>query len=765
MIRWPDLSRFNADAVIFNGRHGVRVDGVRPDILAALKAETVTPDGIILLPDGQHLNSQILTDAFPGFGANDIKEIADLSEVAVLVTPVVEAKPVDEDASQKPKIDDVGEKIGGARKDFAKRALNISDAKGMNSTERDSLVTIQNIWPFSIRESLDDGMEPGVVQYILSSRKTLEPYSAFRKINAYENYPEEEVLKHYIDLISALRDNIVGVTTMMGLAEGIAAYYRDPRFDAAKAWAESAPSYIFTSQSWRWLANTYVNQIDGEGRRIGGYVEQPRNWQRKHAYLSDPENAEYAISKLLPTRRSKEDKAENDIEKRVARPHLDSLVDDYLDGGDHEAQELIDRFGFKGIEFGNWLPQDERQRVVNHAVAAFSAMADVLEIPESAISLGGELSIAFGARGTGGKRAPMAHYEPLRRVMNLTRLSGAGSIAHEYGHALDNMMGTKERWVGFNSDSAVNQTMTSIKHEMGTARALEKYVEDKMALIEQHSNWTMTWARSLVLDASTSSLIECGISGFKDGDAESNARVLSDVISVDSLQNLVPALPLDAVIEARRMRDEAAPKSPLLPYLLKTLMEGEAYSSAINNARYDEFEVFEVAHNRCGTVGIKLRDFYRSSSKSAHWQFQANVRTAIKNAVSIIWTMIPAWRRRIIASGEVTAPSRFFEDAKKIDEGRAKPYWSADIELFARAFEQFVHYELLNKGKRSEYLVHSVQSPDSKGSETGQPSAYPCERDRLVIRAAMREGVIPALHVALGVESLADEASTLSSGV
>jgi FtsZ-binding cell division protein ZapB len=39
----------------------------------------------------------------------------------------------------------------------------------------------------------------------------------------------------------------------------------------------------------------------------------------------------------------------------------------------------------------------------------------------------------------GGKAA--AHYEPGRRVINLTKLSGAGTLAHEYGHALDHYLG------------------------------------------------------------------------------------------------------------------------------------------------------------------------------------------------------------------------------------------------------------------------------------------------------------------------------------
>lgn len=46
-----------------------------------------------------------------------------------------------------------------------------------------------------------------------------------------------------------------------------------------------------------------------------------------------------------------------------------------------------------------------------------------------------DLAIAFGARGRNGKAA--AHYEPLRRVINLTKTMGAGSLAHEWFHAID----------------------------------------------------------------------------------------------------------------------------------------------------------------------------------------------------------------------------------------------------------------------------------------------------------------------------------------
>ncbi|MFW8637497.1 LPD38 domain-containing protein [Cribrihabitans pelagius] len=56
-------------------------------------------------------------------------------------------------------------------------------------------------------------------------------------------------------------------------------------------------------------------------------------------------------------------------------------------------------------------------------------------MPPKALSLNGELGLAFGARGSGRKAA--AHYEPGEVVINLTKGQGAGSLAHEWWHAMD----------------------------------------------------------------------------------------------------------------------------------------------------------------------------------------------------------------------------------------------------------------------------------------------------------------------------------------
>ena len=76
------------------------------------------------------------------------------------------------------------------------------------------------------------------------------------------------------------------------------------------------------------------------------------------------------------------------------------------------------------------------------AYEAFCDLADALEISREDIGLTGletgALGIAFGARGHGNA---LAHYEPGREVINLTKLRGAGSLAHEWGHAFDDFLG------------------------------------------------------------------------------------------------------------------------------------------------------------------------------------------------------------------------------------------------------------------------------------------------------------------------------------
>ncbi len=112
---------------------------------------------------------------------------------------------------------------------------------------------------------------------------------------------------------------------------------------------------------------------------------------------------------------------------------------DHRGGRDVDPSEFIDVFKFAGVQFGKWLPQDERQKVMNLAFDGLMDLAWVMGVPPGAIGFGKRISVAFGARGGGGTKS--AHYEAEERIFNFTRFSGAGNVAHEWAHAYDHVAG------------------------------------------------------------------------------------------------------------------------------------------------------------------------------------------------------------------------------------------------------------------------------------------------------------------------------------
>lgn len=115
---------------------------------------------------------------------------------------------------------------------------------------------------------------------------------------------------------------------------------------------------------------------------------------------------------------------------------------DYRHGHNIVGDDFLNAFKIRGGEFGNYTNDKDRQANLNMAYEAFCDLADALEISREDIGLvgleTGALGIAFGARGHGNA---LAHYEPGREVINLTKLRGAGSLAHEWGHAFDDFLG------------------------------------------------------------------------------------------------------------------------------------------------------------------------------------------------------------------------------------------------------------------------------------------------------------------------------------
>ncbi|EGG5220012.1 hypothetical protein HJ628_004671, partial [Salmonella enterica] len=143
-----------------------------------------------------------------------------------------------------------------------------------------------------------------------------------------------------------------------------------------------------------------LRNISGSG---AGYSEKAASLKRKIAARMNTNDA-FAFNRLMDSRFANERERGIAIAERVAAT---------LEPEQNVTPEKFsDAFGFRGVQFGNYVEGPRRQSDLNRAYDSLMDMADVLKVPAKALSLNGRLGLAFGARGKGGKNAAAAHYEP-----------------------------------------------------------------------------------------------------------------------------------------------------------------------------------------------------------------------------------------------------------------------------------------------------------------------------------------------------------------
>ncbi len=109
-------------------------------------------------------------------------------------------------------------------------------------------------------------------------------------------------------------------------------------------------------------------------------------------------------------------------------------ADEY--NGKSDQLEVIKRYSLKGFEYGNWVNNNDRHDRLHATAQSLDNLSKIIGTKN--IGCDGMVGIAFGARG---KSKALAHFEPNTFMINLTKEKGFGSLAHEYGHALDYFFG------------------------------------------------------------------------------------------------------------------------------------------------------------------------------------------------------------------------------------------------------------------------------------------------------------------------------------
>ena len=277
------------------------------------------------------------------------------------------------------------------------------------------------------------------------SKEEADAFAANQKEAAV--YPVREVVKRYGYKI-AFRNPLTGdkfyVNDMEFETEGEAMQYIEENYDAvneqtnellAKERGEAKKevsaddllevAMVRGKDGWKYAVNIKGKYANNMGMPLS--LREFNTRDEAKAFLNESKNEVFEVYKKQQAEQKKFVFFDTGENSRIG--------EDYRGGRDVAAQDFMDTFGFRGVQFGNWTNQADRQMAVNQAYDAFLDLAKLLGVSPKALSLNGELGMAFGSRGSGFGNA---HYEPGEIVINLTKTRGAGSLAHEWWHALDN---------------------------------------------------------------------------------------------------------------------------------------------------------------------------------------------------------------------------------------------------------------------------------------------------------------------------------------
>lgn len=657
------------------------------------------------------------------------------------------------------RIEDFGEKIGGARKDFAKGYIKASDVAQMDSDQLEKFCTKASVWPTPDYTKL---FKEGYARIALAHIKAIR--------DAFPPAPWEKSPAHiarYVEVLLAIRAiekcKTLGEIHAVMMSPDFAPYYTISPASGNRGKSASTGrvleelfstdirlSYRITSKLFSAITDCAFQDANstlatyslrflrknpewpaGEelwekyARRRGWYVIEPEapgeQWGIHMGYfgatkgLDDMEfpDKEAARAKLkamiegiLSERRGEKKKVRIARETAAVGSAITvaegAVEHDWTEGRDITGEDYLRTFGFRGGEFGNWVDQAERQELLNKGWNAMHDLAFVLDVPTRALSLNGRLAIAFGSRGVNGSAA--AHYEPASKCFNLTKPHGAGNWCHEHFHALDHYL---FRVLQEQMPAATFPARTDLGSDeylsFLSARRISRALPNAPAMIE-------------------------GIpfNVFAD---------LSDAFNEIAQLNESP----DAV-RARLRGEVDKHKGYLDSWLRYAVTMFSRLTPAPTEAALKQFSNFLTTDSAplmaAGSADWQLVRFFEKLDQAMP---RAKGRADLVTAIT--------WGTNTLRNDYATLARAANDDAAKqlgkavqsdyrkaclgLDKTRSDPYYSKRGEMAARAFEAYVADKLAEHGRISPFLVTAVDG-----------LAYPQGKERLRINALLG----PALH-------------------
>jgi len=320
--------------------------------------------------------------------------------------------------------------------------------------------------------------------------------------------------------------------------------------------------------------------------------------------------------------------------------------------GEVSVNELINKFGYKAVNYGNYVDDKWSKQHTKFYLQAMSDLGEMFNINIKELNELGGLAIVFGGKGAKGH---LATYYPQTKDINLTKSNGDGSVGHEYGHYFDNLV-----------------------VDLDKKKAEPLLATENLINVE---NFEVRTAFSNIIDF------------FKKGNP----------LYTPKMKVRFFAQPADTAPTIPFLKDRYWQKKPIdfKPTIEETLeqcaeilvFDDNLYQSQIRVIGYiiNHFDLSEYE------VEIKLKTsmFYQKSSYNIFSYCYKRPAKYNPNRIEIV----KAGDKRTL-------------------------YWTTSAEMFARAWETILLKKILDKNRRSDYLVSGIDLTDLKveGFQNPYPS-------------------------------------------
>lgn len=587
------------------------------------------------------------------------------------------AQPVKEKApAAKKKIDDFGAKIGGARKDMyvkGEKSNTPAKPKAEKKTD-DGLKDTPWLRDYDIKQG-EDG------KWTVTDKKQEEKRQRNSFMFAWYNGRKKSVETLKFDTQEAARN-------------------------AATLDALSEKHTVFPGQE----KGKYAIARRIGGRENGHYVTL------KDGFDSRDDAMRYMAGHPEEILNMRTSYGESDLPTPVIAGWNDTRngekVPERLKKGQNATEKMFtDTFGFRGVQFGNWQNQTERQALMNAAYEGMMDLADVLGVDPKILSLNGELGLAFGARGKGLSGA-RAHYEMAYTVINLTKLKGAGSLAHEWMHALDHYLMIKSGTI--KNDRTEDGRLTDpnfadLSSEVDSWRFKSDNLNpDLLAAYKKLKDLAFYKEVSEAQD-------EKGAQEWVQRTADMFDKELNKIRQYIAKERQYSAKKKPATAEQLQRFDELATKI----------------------AAADEVPAVNYKYHTWTTPSLEaLSDLFKEITGRA--LLKKNPDEHFANLISITSTMQK--QRKILQEAQANVektkrvPTEYYRNNTALDRGRTTQYWTRPTEMLARAFSSFVEDSVKDRGYTSNFLSFGS---DNKLVMWGNP--FPTGKERETLNNAFKD--------------------------